>query len=126
MPGEPMLAIAIFVLGWEVLEKSRLYCASYSVAKANGQFHFILSFVISLAFSSMILVSAKFSIINLSYILVFFLWQKLLFKKGPEFFLQLILLFSISQLLVVAFSIYKFSGFQLESGYSKRHLSSFL
>ncbi len=110
IPGEPMLAIAIFVLGWEVLKKPSLIRELFS-GESKWIIPFLFSFLISLAFSSMILVSAKFSIINFSYILVFFLWQKLLFKNRPEFFPKLILLFSISQLLVVAFSIYQFSGF---------------
>lgn len=111
IPGEPMLAIAIFALGWEVLKKPALLRELFS-GESKWAIPFILSFVVSLAFSSMLIVSAKFTIINLSYILVFFLWQKLLFKNRPDFFPKLLFLFSISQLLVVAFSVYNFSGFQ--------------
>ena len=111
IPGEPMLAIAIFVLGWEVLKSPALLRELFS-GESKWTIPFLFSFVVSLAFSSMHLVSVKFTIINLSYILVFFLWQKLLFKNRPEIFPKLLFLFSLSQLLVIAFSVYKFSGFQ--------------
>jgi len=111
IPGEPMLAIAIFVLGWEVLKNPSLLRELFS-GESKWTIPLILSFAVSLAFSSLLIVSVKFTIINLSYILVFFLWQKLLFKNRPDFFPKLLFLFSISQLLVVAFSVYNFSGFQ--------------
>lgn len=110
MPSEPMLSIAIFALGWEILKKPSLLRELFA-GESKWTIPLILSFAISVAFSSIILVSVKFSIINLSYILVFFLWQKLLFKDRPDFFPKLLLLFSLSQLMVLAFSFYQFSGF---------------
>lgn len=111
IPGEPLLAIAIFVLGWEILKNPGLLRELFN-GESKWIIPLIISFAISLIFSSMLMISVKFTIINLSYILVFFLWQKLLFKNRPEFFPKLLLLFSLSQLFVVAYSLYTFSGYQ--------------
>jgi len=110
IPGEPMLAIAIFVLGWDMLRKPSLMRELFN-GESKWIIPFLISFLVSLAFSSIMLVSAKYTIINLSYMLVFFLWFKLLFKNRPEFFPTLILVFSISHLLIIAFSVYQFSQF---------------
>ena len=110
MPGEPMLAIMIFALGWEVLKKPSLLRELFS-GESRWVIPLIASFAISLAFSSMLIVSVKFTIINLSYILVLFLWQKQLFKNRPEFFPKLLILFSLSHLVVLAFSVWQFSGY---------------
>jgi len=110
LPGEPMLAIAIFTLGWEIVKKPLLLTQLFA-GESRWAIPLLMSFLIATAFSSMLLVSVKFSIINLSYILVFFLWQKLLFKNRPDIFLKLLVLFSLSQLAVLAFSIYQFSVF---------------
>jgi hypothetical protein len=110
IPGEPMLAIAILIMGFEVLKKRPLFHDLF-FGESKWTIPILSVFVISTLFSTMTMVSLKFSAINLGYILVFFLWQKLLFKERPDFFPKLLILFSLSQLFVLAFSIYQFSGY---------------
>ncbi|HET6556315.1 MAG TPA: O-antigen ligase family protein, partial [Prolixibacteraceae bacterium] len=55
------------------------------------------------------------SMISLSYLFVFFLWQKLLLKERPNLFPRLLFLFSLSQLLVLCYSIYQFAGFDFNT-----------
>jgi O-antigen ligase len=113
-PGEPLIAIALFVLGWEVLRKPSLVYTLFS-GESRWVIPLIICFIISLACSTMKIVSLKFSLITLSYLLVFFLWQKLLFKERPDLFPRLILLFSISQLLVLGYSVYQFAGYDFNT-----------
>jgi len=110
MPGEPMLVIAILTMGIEVLKKRALLHDLFS-GESKWIVPLLSVFIISTLFSTMTMVSVKFSAINLGYILVFFLWQKLLFKERPDFFPKLLIMFSLSQLIVLAFSIYQFSGY---------------
>ena len=103
MPGEPMLVIAILTMGIEVLKKRALLHDLFS-GESKWIVPLLSVFIISTLFSTMTMVSVKFSAINLGYILVFFLWQKLLFKERPDFFPKLLIMFSLSQLIVLAFS----------------------
>lgn len=110
IPGEPMLALAIFTLGWDMLRKPSHLRELFS-GESKWIIPLLACFAISVAFSTMLMVSVKFSIINISYILVFFLWQKLLFKDRPGFFPKLLILFSLAQLVVLAFSVFQFAEF---------------
>lgn len=110
LPSEPMLVLALLILGWEVLKKPNLLRELFS-GESKWAIPLLFSFIFTVFFSSMKVISLKFSILNLSYILVFFLWQKLLFKDRPDFFPKLLILFSLSQLVVIGFSIYQLSGF---------------
>ncbi|MDO8930148.1 MAG: hypothetical protein Q7W54_14325, partial [Bacteroidota bacterium] len=88
IPGEPMLAIAIFTLGWDILRNPARLQELFS-GESKWTIPLLFSFPFAAVFSTMVVVSVKFAVINLSYILVFFLWQKLLFKGRLEFFPKL-------------------------------------
>lgn len=110
IPSEPMLAITIFALGWEALKKPSLLGELFA-GESRWAIPLLLCFLITSVFSTMLSVSVKFSIINSGYILVFFLWQKLLFKDRPDLFPKLMVLFSLSQIVVLIFSFYQLSGY---------------
>jgi putative inorganic carbon (hco3(-)) transporter len=111
IPGEPMLAIAIFTLGWDILRKPSRLLDLFS-RESKWTIPLLFSFLFAAVSSTMVVVSVKFAVINLSYILVFFLWQKLLFKGRPEFFPKLLILFSLSHLLVLAFSLFHLAEYE--------------
>ena len=108
VPSEPLLALILFTLGWEVLKKPSILKELFA-GESKWPLPLLLIFIISMIFSTMLAVSVKFSIINISYLIVFFLWQKLLIKERPDFFPKLLILFSLSQLVVLVFSFYQLS-----------------
>lgn len=110
MPSEPMLAMALFTLCWDILKKPALLRELFS-GESKWAIPLLACFLIAICFSVRKVVSLKFSAVNLGYILVFLLWMKLFFKNRPDFFLKLLILFSLSQLIVLAFSVWQLSGF---------------
>ncbi|HET6556020.1 MAG TPA: O-antigen ligase family protein [Prolixibacteraceae bacterium] len=110
IPGEPLIVMALFTMGWKILYRPSLLRTLFS-GESRWVIPLIISLLLSLAFSSMKIVSVKFTLINLSYLLVFFLWMKVLVKEQPDLFPRLVLLFSLAQLLVVAWSVYQFAGY---------------
>lgn len=110
IPGEPMIVLALFTMAWEILYRPSRLCALFE-GESKWAIPLMVSFVLSLAFSSMKIVSVKFTLINLSYLLVFFFWLKVLIKEQPDLFPRLVLLFSLSQLMAVGWSVYQFAGY---------------
>lgn len=106
VPSEPLLGIAIFSIGFDFLRKPgslKQFIGTENV----WVFPYLLSFVIGTIFSSMHWVSIKCTIVNVSYIMVFFIWQQQLFRAKPKLFPKLIGLYTISLFGVLAFSIYQ-------------------
>lgn len=114
LPGEPLIVIALFAMAWEMLRRPSLLGTLFS-GESRWVIPLIISILISMAFSTMKIVSVKFTLINLSYLLVFYLWQKMLIKQQPDLFPRLVLLFSLSQLLVVGWSVYQFAGYDFNT-----------
>lgn len=110
IPGEPLIVVALFTIGWEILYRPSLLRTLFS-GESRWVIPLMISLLLSLAFSSMKVVSLKFTLISISYLLVFFLWMKVLLKVQPQLFPRLVLLFSLSQLIVVAWSVYQFVGY---------------
>jgi O-antigen ligase len=110
IPSEPLLAIAVFSIGWESIRRPGLLKEFFR--KENiWVILFLLSFFITSAFSDLLWVSVKYTIVTTSYILVFYFWIQHLIREKTDFFPKLILLYSISVLIVLAFSIYAFKQF---------------
>lgn len=114
VPGEAMIIIAIFVLLWQVVLNPSLLKTLFG-GESRWAMPLVFSFLISLAFSTMMMVSIKFTMICLAYLLIFFFWQRLLFKQYADLFPKLLLLFSLSQLIVLAYAVYQFAGYDFNT-----------
>lgn len=110
IPGEPLVIMALFTMGWEILYRPSLLHTLFR-GESKWVIPLMICLIYSMAFSSMRVVSVKYTLINISYLLVFFLWMKMFIKEQPDLFPRLVLLFSLSQLLVIAWSVYQFAGF---------------
>lgn len=107
VPSEPLLGIAIFSIGFDILRKPgslKQFIGTENV----WVFPYLLSFVICTIFSSIHWVSIKCTIVNVSYILIYFIWQQQLFREKPNLFPKLMGLYSISLFGVLIYSIYQF------------------
>lgn len=110
VPSEPLLALVVLVIIWDTLLTPGYI--KQLVTKENAWIlPLLLCFIITTAFSALPLVSIKFSIVNLTYLLVFYVWQKSLFARQPNFFIKLLGLYSISLLAVLSFSIFQFQQY---------------
>ena len=110
IPSEPILVIALFSLGWDLIGNRGLL--KYYFGNGNiWIWPLLLCFAITPVFSTMAWVSVKFSIVNITYILVFFLWQKYLFTNQPHFFPKLVTLYSLSFLVILGWGIFQFARF---------------
>ena len=106
VPSEPLLGIAIFSIVFDIIRKPgsfKLFIGTENV----WIFPFLLSFIISTIFSSIHWVSIKCTIVNVSYILVYFMWLQQLIRKNPDLFPRLMGLYSISLLGVLVCSVYQ-------------------
>jgi putative inorganic carbon (hco3(-)) transporter len=110
IPTEPMLAVAVFSIGWDILKQPRLIKQLFG-NESRWILPFMACFVLTTFFSTIVWVSVKFSIVNLTYILTFFIWQKHLFKNHPNLFPKLLGLYSLSLFAVIVYALYKFDQY---------------
>jgi putative inorganic carbon (hco3(-)) transporter len=110
IPTEPILAIAFFSMGWDLMRKPG-FMKQYFENESLWVLPLLLSYLITIIFSTIFLVSLKFSVVNLIYILVMFVWQKNQLKLYPRLFPKLLGLYSISLLVVIAFALFQFSEY---------------
>lgn len=107
IPGEPLIAIAGVVFAFMLL----------AAIKARKNFLFrewlwvlplMAAYVFTIPFSGMLLVSLKFSLVNLVYIVVFYFFLSRVFADHPKLFPQLVLLYGAGMLLVLFWSLFRF------------------
>lgn len=110
VPTEPMLAIIIFSILWDILRKPG-YIKQFFGYENKFVLPLLVCFIITSLFSTIFWVSAKFSIVNLTYIIVFYIWQKNYLKFYPNLFPKLISLFSLSFLVILFYGLYRFSQY---------------
>jgi putative inorganic carbon (hco3(-)) transporter len=107
LPSEPMLVLAALMLVIELLRKP----ASLPTIWRNEIWWllpFALAFVLTLPFTAMGTVSLKYSIVNLLYMAVFFVYLSLLPLRHPALLKQLFLLYAVGFLLVAVWSVYQY------------------
>lgn len=110
-PSEPLLAILFFSICWDFLRRP-VPLSKLTTREDNWILSLVLSIVITTIFSSILWVSVKFAIVNISYIVIFYIWQKHLFNRKPDLFPKLIGLYSISMILVLAYSVIQFWNYE--------------
>lgn len=106
-PGEILTGIAAVTVIIEIfLHPSSL--KSYLSGEVRYVLPLIIIFCVSMLFSSIPLVSAKYTLISITYILVFLILLKKLFVTWPGLFRQLILLYSLSFSIIILYASYLF------------------
>jgi O-antigen ligase len=110
LPTEPMLAIAFTSICWDVLRKPGLIKQLFG-KESLWILLLLFSFLLTAFFSTILWVSIKFSILNIIYVLVFFIWQKYYFKVYPRLFPKLLGLYTLSLLAVVVYALFLFSQY---------------
>lgn len=110
LPGEPLLAIALFSLFWDFV-KSPDFLKRLFKEESLWVIPLIVVYIITTITSTMWQISLKYTIVCVTYILVFYVWQKDLFKRHPNIFITLISLYSLSLIMIIAYSLYRYSQY---------------
>ena len=110
IPTEPLIAILAFVIFFEFIIHpiqfiSRIY------KELLWAIPLVLAFVVSIPFSGNLGISLKFSLVNLIYILVFYLYFIKLFTTDPKLFFTLIVVYGLGFFLVTLWAIYQYWEF---------------
>jgi putative inorganic carbon (hco3(-)) transporter len=107
LPSEPMLVVAAMMLVIELLRKP----ASLPTIWRNEIWWILplaLAFILTLPFTEMGTVSLKFTVVNLLYMAVFFVYTSLLAYRHPALLKQLFLLYAAGFMIVAAWSVYQY------------------
>lgn len=111
-PGEILTGIAAVTVIIEIiLQPSAL--KSYLSGEVRYALPLVIIFCVSLLFSSMPVVSAKYTVISITYILVFLFLLKKLFISYPGLYRQMIVLYSLSFSLVILWASHRFLLYDL-------------
>jgi putative inorganic carbon (hco3(-)) transporter len=108
IPTEPIIVIVFFVMILEIWDDKSFQSKNLLQKEITWIIPLIIIYIFTIPFSQMIFVSAKFSIINLLYILVFFIYFSRVFSRYPGLFPELLLAYSAGLLLVLAWSLYRY------------------
>jgi putative inorganic carbon (hco3(-)) transporter len=107
LPSEPMLVVAALMLVIELLRKPASLPAKWR-SEMMWILPLALAFILTLPFTEMGTVSLKFTVVNLLYIAVFFLYLSLLAYRHPVLLRQLFLLYATGFMMVAAWSVYQY------------------
>jgi putative inorganic carbon (hco3(-)) transporter len=112
LPTEPLIVILVFVMMQEILQEWTSIRKRRFMGEMKWILPLMLVYVITIPFSGMVIVSAKFSLINLLYILVFFIYLSIRLSRHTGLFPELIFAYSTGLFLVLAWSLYKFGQWE--------------
>ncbi len=110
VPAEPLLAVAVFTMAWD-FSRNPLYFKHLFSGESLWILPLLGCYLLTTLFSTMHPVSVKFTLVNTTYILVFFIWQKYLFEHHAGFFHGLIKLYSISFAVVLIYAIIRLGNY---------------
>lgn len=110
MPTEPLLGVMAVVFLWDAIRLKGFLRDSLR-GESAWVIPFLAILILSIPFSTNFAISAKFSAVNIVYILVFFIQLRQSIRMNPGLFHKLVSLFSLSIFLVILFSLYTFSQF---------------
>lgn len=105
-PTEILILVAFFSLLIQILQSPQ------PVSFVKGEIKWILPlaavFILTIPFSEMIMVSLKFSFINLLYIAVFYILLFRMFAQSPQLFVHMLVVYTLGLILVSIWGIYRF------------------
>jgi O-antigen ligase len=106
-PGELLIGIAALTLVIEIILEPQAFYRFFG-RELRFAIPLMLIYPASTLFSTMPSVSAKFALINITYILVFLFIQKNIFSTYPKLFHQMIILYSLGFSLVILYATFRF------------------
>lgn len=106
-PGELFIGIAAMSLIIEILRQPLKDLSNSFHREFLWALPLLLAFLITIPFSEMLFVSAKFSFINILYISVFLIFLARHLRKNPGLFSQLLLLYGVGIIVVWIWGFYQ-------------------
>ncbi len=113
IPAEPMLGLAVIMLPFFLLKEKHNH-AGILYKEFAFAIPLVAVYIATSFFSDMLLVSLKFSFVNIVYILVFYVLLVHLYKKQPGLFRDMVILYGMGFLLVSLWSLYQFWQYDWE------------
>ena len=110
VPTEPLIALAGCLLLMDVIRYPAKW-KTFVFKELVWVFPLLLVYVITTAFSEIITVSVKFSLLNLLYILVFYVFMIRVFRQYPRLFPQMLLFYGLGVMVVALWAIYQFGQY---------------
>lgn len=108
VPTEPLIAIAALLLMAEALKSKNRFRDIFLTKELLWMAPLVLAFIISTPFSQMIVVSLKFSTVNILYILVFFVLMMRVSERQPCLFPRMMLFYGMGLLVVMLWGIFQY------------------
>jgi len=107
LPGELLIGIAGIALLIEIIRQPLKDLTNTFHREFLWILPLLLAFLITIPFSEMLFVSAKFSFINILYISVFLIFLARHLRKNPGLFSQLLLLYGVGIIIVALWGFYR-------------------
>jgi putative inorganic carbon (hco3(-)) transporter len=105
VPTEPLIAIALLVMAFEFIKSPRVWPSSPLRKEFLWAIPFVAVFLLTIPFSDRLLVSLKFTFVNIAYLLVFYVFLSRYLHAHPTLFQKLIILYGIGFLLVAVYGL---------------------
>ena len=108
IPTEPLIAIGAIILVFDVLMNHRKLKSIYPVKELLYVLPLVMAFIVTMPFSGMSFVSLKFSMVNIVYIMVFFVLLSRLSMEHPGLFPRMLLLYGIGFIIAMLWGIFNY------------------
>ena len=109
MPTEPMIGLAVLILPLFLLKAQRLNKSLWK--EMFFVLPLIVLYLLSSLFSEMLVVSLKFSLVNIAYVLVFYVFFLHLFRQDARLFPDMVKLYGLGFVLVFLWSLYQYGQY---------------
>lgn len=108
VPTEPLIALAALLMLAEAFRSRARFRDIFFKKELLWLAPLLLAFLLSTPFSEMLVVSLKFTAVNVLYILVFFVLMMRLSERQPDLFPRMLLFYGMGLLAVWLWSVYQY------------------
>ncbi len=108
VPTEPLIALAALLLLADAVRSRAKLRDIFFKKELSWLAPLLLAFLVSTPFSEMLVVSLKYTAVNVLYILVFFVLMMRLSERQPGLFPRMLLLYGMGMLVVWQWSVYQY------------------
>lgn len=108
VPTEPLIALAALLLLADAVRSRAKLRDIFFKKELSWLAPLLLAFLVSTPFSEMLVVSFKYTAVNVLYILVFFVLMMRLSERQPGLFPRMLLLYGMGMLVVWQWSVYQY------------------
>ena len=108
VPTEPLIALAALLLLADAFRSSAQFRDIFFKKELLWLTPLLLAFLVSIPFSEMVVVSLKFTAVNVLYLFVFFVLMMRLSERQPDLFPRMLLLYGMGLLAVWLWSVYQY------------------